>query len=214
MASDELLNRLSEYVRSGGNLVVAFKSGFTNEYDTVRWTMAPGPLRQAAGFRYQEFSNLRAPLALKGDPFRVGNDDNKVSEWAEMPILEGAQPLAYYDHPFFGAYPAITRNKFGRGTLTYEGTVLSDALQGKVLMDVLQLAGVTGPDQQLPMPVRVKHGTNRNGKTVHYYMNYSSDPQTFKYPYAAGEELVTQTGVPSQQSLILKPWDLVIIEEK
>ncbi len=214
VASDELLNRLSEYVRSGGNLVVAFKSGFTNEYDTVRWTMAPGPLRQAAGFRYQEFSNLRAPLALKGDPFRVGNDDNKVSEWAEMPILEGAQPLAYYDHPFFGAYPAITRNKFGRGTLTYEGTVLSDALQGKVLMDVLQLAGVTGPDQQLPMPVRVKHGTNRNGKTVHYYMNYSSDPQTFKYPYAAGEELVTQTGVPSQQSLILKPWDLVIIEEK
>jgi beta-galactosidase len=131
-----------------------------------------------------------------------------------MLILESAEALAYYDHPFFSRYPAITRNKFGSGTLTYEGTVLSDALQGKVLMDVLQLAGLTGADQQLPAPVRVKHGTNRSGKTIHYYMNYSNDPQTFKYPYGAGEELTTQSAVVAAQALMLKPWDLVIIEEK
>ena len=71
VASDELLNRLVEYVRQGGNVLMTLKSGFTNEYDTVRWTMAPGPLREAAGFHYQEFSNLKQPLALKGDPFRA-----------------------------------------------------------------------------------------------------------------------------------------------
>jgi len=213
VASDDVLNRLVEYVRGGGNLVMTLKSGFTNEYDTVRWTLAPGPLRKAAGFRYQEFSNLRTPLALKGDPFKVGTD-NKVSEWAEMLIPEGAEPLAYYDHPFFGKYPAITRNKFGVGTLTYEGTVLSDKLQDKVLMGVLQIAGLTGPDQQLPSPVHVKHGTNRNGKVVHYYMNYSGDPQTFAYAYAAGEDLLTQSPVALPQKITLKPWDLVIIEEK
>ncbi len=180
VASDELLNRLVDYVHGGGHLVMAFKSGFTNEYDTVRWTMAPGPLRKAAGFRYQEFSNLAKPLALKGDPFKAGAG-NKVSEWAEMLIVEGAQPLAYYDHPFFGKYPAITRNRFGNGSLTYEGTALSDTLQTKVLLDVLQIAGLTGPDQELPATVHVKHGTNRNGRTIHYYMNYSSDPQIFKY---------------------------------
>jgi beta-galactosidase len=213
VVSDEVLNRLVGYVRGGGNLVMSFKSGFTNEYDTVRWSMAPGPLRQAAGFRYQEFSNLRAPLALQGDPFKVG-EENKVSEWAEMLIPEGAQVLGYYDHPFFGKYPAITRNKFGSGTLTYEGTVLSDKLQDKVLLDVLQMAKLTGPDQQLPAPVHAKHGTNRAGHTLHYYMNYSSDTQTFKYPYGAGEDLLTQTAVTSSQSLTLKPWDLAIIEEK
>ena len=213
VASDELLNRLVEYVRGGGNLVLTFKSGFTNEYDTVRWAMAPGPLRQAAGFRYQEFSNLRAPLALKGDPFKAGAD-NRVSEWVEMLILEGAQALAYYDHPFFGKYPAITCNHFGKGTLTYEGTVLSDKLQDKVLLDVLQTAGLTGPDQQLPAPVHVKHGTNRNGKTIHYFMNYSAAPQTFAYAYPAGEDLLAQGGVATSQRITLKPWDLVIIEEK
>jgi beta-galactosidase len=36
-----------------------------------------------------------------------------------------AKPLASYDHPFFGKYPAITRNRFGKGTLTYEGSRIS-----------------------------------------------------------------------------------------
>jgi beta-galactosidase len=213
VASDEVLNRLVDYVHGGGHLVMAFKSGFTNEYDTVRWTMAPGPLRKAAGFRYQEFSNLAKPLALKGDPFKA-DAGNKVSGWAEMLILEGAQPLAYYGDPFFGKYPAITQNHFGNGTLTYEGTVLSDTLQTKVLLKVLQMAGLTGPDQELAPPVHVKHGTNRNGRTIHYYMNYSSDSQTFKYPYKLGEDLLTKMTVAPSQTVTLKPWDLAILEEK
>ena len=213
VASDEVLNRLVEYVRGGGHLVMAFKSGFTNEYDTVRWSMAPGPLGKAAGFRYQEFSTLAKPLALKDDPFKAGAE-NKVSEWADMLILEGAQALAYYDHPFFGKYPAITRNRFGSGTLTYEGTVLSDALQAKVLLEVLQAAGLAGADQELPASVRVKHGTNRNNKVIHYYLNYSGDPQKFKYAYKAGEDLLTNTAIASSQLVTLKPWDLAIIEEK
>jgi beta-galactosidase len=78
--------------------------------------MAPGLLRQAAGFRYQELSNLRVPPSLKDDPFRAG-EDSQVSKWAEM-LLRGAQALAFYDHPFFGKYPTITRNQPGKGTLT------------------------------------------------------------------------------------------------
>jgi beta-galactosidase len=213
VANDEVLNKLVEYVHGGGNVVMAFKSGFTNEYDTVRWNVAPGPLRKAAGFRYQEFSNLTKPVALKDDPFKAGAD-NKVSEWAEMLILEGAQPLAYYDHPFFGKYPAITRNRFGSGTLTYEGTVLSDGLQTKLLLDVLRLAGLAGPDQELPATVRTKHGTNRVGKVIHYYLNYSSDSQSLKYPYKAAVDLLTSTSVTPSQMLTLKPWDLAILEEK
>jgi beta-galactosidase len=213
VASDELLNRLVEYVSGGGHLVMSFKSGFTNEYDTVRWTMAPGPLRQAAGFRYQEFSNLASPLALKGDPLKAGAD-NKVSDWADMLILEGAQPLAYYDHPFFGKYPAITRNHFGKGTLTYEGTVLSDGLQSKLLLDEFQIAGIAGPDQELPATVRVKHGTNREGRLLHFYMNYSSDPHTFSYPYHSGSDLLSGVAIVQAQQVVLKPWDLVAVEEK
>jgi beta-galactosidase len=213
VADDALLNRLSDYARNGGHLVLTFKSGFTNEFDTVRWTMAPGPLREAAGFHYQEFSILKAPLALKGDPFGAGAE-NKVTDWVEMILPDTAQTLATYDHPFFGKYPAITRNRFGKGTVTYEGTVLSDVLHQKVLLDAMRAAGVNGPDQALPSDVRVKHGVNRSGKTIHYYLNYSSGSQTFKYPYGAGSDLLSQAAIASAQQITLKPWDLAIIEEK
>ena len=122
-------------------MLMTFKSGFANENSAVRWVRAPGPLREAAGFNYQEFSNLEKPLALKGDPFNAG-DENKVMYWAEFLQLEHAKALAYYDHPFFGRWPAITRNQFGTGTLTYEGTYLSDALQQDVVRDALQDARV------------------------------------------------------------------------
>ncbi len=208
-----MLARLAEYVRGGGSLVVSVKSGFCNEFSTVRWEMAPGPLREAAGVYYQEFSSLRQPLALKGDPFGAGAE-NKVSEWAEILITDTAKPLAYYDQPFFAKYPAITRNSFGKGTLTYEGTVLSDKLQERVLLDVLERAGLIGPDQSLPATVHVKHGQNRRGETLHYYPNYSIDSQTFDYPYAAGTELLTQSGLEHGQKITLKPWDAAIVEEK
>ena len=149
IASDALLERLSAYVKGGGHVLAAFKSGFCDENSTVRWTMAPGPLREAAGFRYQEFSTLTQPLTLKGDPFKAGAK-NEVSIWAELLIPETARALAYYDHPFFGKYPAVTRNSFGKGTFTYEGTVLSEALQESVMRDALAAAGVAMSDAALP----------------------------------------------------------------
>ena len=111
ISDDALLQRISDYVKNGGHVVMTFKSGFANENSAVRWVRAPGPLREAAGFSYQEFSNLEKPLALKGDPFHAGAD-NKVSYWAEFLMPEHAKAMAYYDHPFFGKWPAITENSY------------------------------------------------------------------------------------------------------
>ena len=213
VASDATLTKLAEYVRNGGHLLLMFKSGFTDQYDTVRSTMAPGPLREAAGFHYQEFSNLQAPLALKDDPYHAGAA-NRVSNWVEMIVPDTAKPLAWYDHPFFGRYPAITRNSFGNGSVTFEGTVLSDVLQAKVLAGVLQEAGLTGPDQQLPEKVRVKHGMGNGGKPIHYYFNYSGTEQKFTYAYAAGSDLLSRKSVDRLQQVTLAPWDLAIVEER
>jgi len=213
IADDALLQRLSDYVKNGGHLVMSFKSGFCNEYSTVRWTRMPGLLREAAGFSYQEFSNLKKPVPLKGDPFQSG-EQNLVSVWAEMVLPEKAEALAYYDHPFFGRYAAITRNTFGKGTLTYEGTVLSDGLQEKVLLDVLKSAGLFGPDQELPATVRLRQGIGNSGKRIRYYLNYSGVPQKFLYPHASGMDLLSGKAVLKSETVMLEPWDLAIVEEK
>jgi len=213
IADDALLERISDYVKQGGHLVMTFKSGFANENSAVRWVRAPGPLREAAGFSYQEFSNLEHPLALKGDPYRLG-DANQVQYWAEFLMPEHAKTLAYYDHPFFGKWPAITENQFGSGTLLYEGTYLSDALQTAILKQAVDEAGLTGPDQKLPSEIHVQHGVNRMGKRLHYYFNYSAKDVKFTYGYGNGTGLMRGTEPARGQEITLGPWDLAIIEER
>ena len=213
IADDSLLQRISDYVKNGGHVVMTFKSGFANENSAVRWVRAPGPLREAAGLSYQEFSNLEHPLALKDDPFHAG-EDNKVSYWAEFLMPEHAKALAYYDHPFFGKWPAITKNEFGAGSLLYEGTYLSDALQTAVLKGELQKAGVANSDQQLPSAVHVQHGINRMGKRIHYYFNYSGAEVKCPYSYAPGTRLIDGATINKADELTLAPWDLAIIEER
>lgn len=212
IADDALLQRIADFVRKGGHVVMGMKSGFANENAAVRWTMAPGPLREVLGFHYQEFSNLAQPVALKGDPYQAG-DDNKVRHWAEFLQLDTAKPLAWYDHPFFGRWPAITANQYGAGKAVYEGTYLSDKLQKSVLQSVLQEKGLIGPDQQLPPHIQARTGVNRFGKTVRYYFNYSGSPATFTYRHKAGTDLLTSRAVKGDETVTLAPWDLVIVEE-
>ena len=213
IASDALLQKLSDYVKGGGHVLMTFKSGFANENSAVRAVRAPGPLREAAGFNYQEFSNLEKPLGLKGDPFKVG-DENKAMYWVEFLQLESAKPLAYYDHPFFGRWPAITRNAFGAGSLTYEGTFVSEAVQRAVVLEVLKDAKVSETAQLLPTHVREKSGVNFSGKKLHYFLNYSGTTQEFTYSQGAGTELLSGKAVAAASAVQLAPWDLMIVEEK
>jgi beta-galactosidase len=211
-ASDETLQRLADYVRDGGHAVVAFKSGFTNQYSTVRHTLAPGPLRRAAGFHYQEFTSLAKSQPLTPDPFAVG-EDNKGSVWQEFLVPDTAEVVTSFDHPHWH-FPAITRNRHGRGTLTYEATVVTDALQREVVRDALKRAGVSDVDQRLPEAVKVRHGRNRAGKMLHYYLNFSREPQSVSYSYRDGSDLLTNSFVRRGDPLRLSAWDLAIVLER
>jgi beta-galactosidase len=174
--------------------------------------MAPGPLREACGFHYQEFTNLPAPEALTPDPYGVG-EQNKGSVWEEFLVLDTAEVVASFtDH--YWHFPAITRNHLGKGTLTYEGTFLTDTLQREVIRDVLKRAGLTSSDQALPEAVRVRHGRNRQGKLLHYYFNFSGQEQQVPYSYTSGADLLTGTAVVQGQKIKLGAWDLAIVSER
>jgi beta-galactosidase len=93
VANNALLRKISDYVNSGGHALMTFNSGFALENSAARTVRAPGPLRDAAGFSYQEFSNIEELIALKRDPFHVGAA-NAVQHWAEFLVPDHAEPLA------------------------------------------------------------------------------------------------------------------------
>ena len=177
----------------------------------VRPVLAPGPLREACGFYYQEFSNIKN-IPLKNNPFEV--DENIATDWMEFIIPETAKPVAYYDHRYFSQYPAITINEFGKGTLLYEGSIFSDEIQTKIIEEAIERAEIKDDNHQYEWPVVIKTGINENGKKVHFYYNYSSEDQEVVYQHSSGIELISNTSVEKGRSYNIYPWDILIVEEK
>jgi beta-galactosidase len=142
----------------------------------------------------------------------VGSEKNKATDWAEFIIPETAKTLAGYDDPFFGKYPAITENKFGKGSFIYEGCLISDEIQSKILAGKAKEIGLIS-DNQLTYPVVMRYGTNDQGKTIRYYLNYSGKEQSLIYTFDGGTDLFTHKSLKKGQTILLHPWGLVIIEE-
>ena len=211
VASDALLKKIADFVENGGHVIMSVKSGFCDEHSVVRYTKAPGPLRKAAGFYYQEFSNSKS-LQLRNDPFKFGADKNRASDWVEFIVPETASTLARYDDAFFGKYAAVTENKFGKGSFIYEGSLLSDEIQLFIVANKAKEIGLLN-DRQVSYPVVIRWGTNDQGKTIRYYLNYSGDEQQVVYQFNGGTELLGNKTIKKGDSLVLKPWDLAIVEE-
>ena len=212
-APDSLLERLNEFVKKGGHIVYSFKSGFADEHVKVRTVRQPGIISESCGISYSMFVEPKN-ISLKDDPFQVGEENNTIETWMELITPTTAEVLAYYDHPHWGKYAAITENRHGKGTATYIGCMTSAAVMDKVLRHAVMGAGLWGADQELSFPLITRSGINENGKGVHYYLNYSDYPGSIIYPYQQGWELLTDTRVSRGQLKHIDPWSVLIIEEQ
>jgi beta-galactosidase len=211
-ASNQLLERLNKFVKNGGHIVYTFKSGFTDENVKVRTTHQPGIINEACGIYYNMFVEPKN-VSLKDDPFEVGQENNTVDTWMELITPTTAEVLAYYDHPHWGRYAAITQNGYGKGIATYIGCIPSAAIMHNILKHVINHANLWGVNQELAFPLIVKSGINQKGKNVHYYFNYSDARDSIKYPHNSGVELLTDRTVTIEESLDIEPWGVLIIEE-
>lgn len=211
-APDSLLLRLNEFVKNGGHIVYTFKSGFADEHNKVRTLRQPGIISEACGITYSEFT-VPEKVSLKDDPFHVGKDQNNAEKWMELIVPTTAKVLAWYDHPSWGIYAAVTQNNYGKGVATYIGFGASIAVSEKILEGALKNAGLWGKDQALKFPIIVKSGTNQQGKVIHYYFNYSGEPKSFTYPYPKGKTLLTNEKMATQSQITLPAWGFTIIEE-
>jgi beta-galactosidase len=213
VADNPTLERIAAYVHAGGHVLATFKSGVANEDDAIRWERLPGPLREVAGFSYQEFTSLKTEVALKGDPFEAGSQGVAL-DWAEFLVPTTAQVLARYDDPVIGRWPAVTRNRYGQGTFTYEGSAVSDRLQYAIVRRTLEQTGLAGILPSGPGAVRTRRALDAQGRTLRFIMNFSSDEARYHYPYREGTDLLSKQPVTQGADLAIPAWDLRIIRER
>ncbi|HUC92207.1 MAG TPA: beta-galactosidase [Paenibacillus sp.] len=209
---DEALERLNAFVKAGGHVVYSFKSGFADEHVKVRVTQQPGIIHEACGVGYSMFVEPKN-VGLKGGSLALNEEAGAVGTWMELLTPTTAEVLAYYDHPQWGDYAAVTRNRFGQGSATYVGCMTSPNAISRVLKSAVQEAGLWGADQELAFPLIVKTGFNAEDRRIRYYFNYSSEAVSFRYAHGDGRELLSEVPVASGEQLEIEPWGVRIIME-
>ena len=212
VATDELLQKISDFVKEGGEVVMMYKSGYTDYDNAVRPVLAPGPLAEACGFTYQEYSSIPENTPLQANELNA--DDNTVGIWMEFLQPTTAKPLATVDHKFFSQWPCITENSYGKGHLIYAGTVPSMDILKKLIARAADRKGIQTKERENQFPIIYRSGINSKGKRVHYIFNYSYEQQTVNYPFATSESLLDSQTLNEGQELQIEPWGVVIGLEK
>jgi beta-galactosidase len=213
VAGDDLLRQLVAYAEAGGHLVVTFRTGCSDEEGRIRAEVLPGPLREAVGAQYLEWSGLLEPVALRAEEkvgLAVGG--GHATAWADALVPATASVLARYVHPHFARWAAITTNRHGRGRVTYVGT-LPDVTLARALADWIA-------DESLAAdPWRVSGGSITSsgaragdGRRLHFLANWSWEPGSMAIP-AAADDLLSGERLEAGSTLALGPWDVRVLAE-
>lgn len=123
MIKPGVADRLEQFVRNGGQLVVTYWSGLVNENDLCFLGGFPGPLRSLMGVWCEE-TDAFYPHQHNSMKFPDG------TQWecgfiADILHAEGAEVRAVYGDDYYAGTPALTVNRFGAGSAWYLASRLS-----------------------------------------------------------------------------------------
>jgi beta-galactosidase len=211
IATDETLELLRDYAEAGGHLVLTPRTGYADEEAVVRHEVMPGLLRKAAGVRYLEFTNLRdaVPVTAVGAHGLAG----AATGWADELVAEGAEVLAAYDHPHLREFPAATTNAYGRGRVTYIGTVPDRELAAGLAAYVAEVSVTPDPWRSArPPSTTCTTSVAADGRMLRFVHNWSWEPVDFTVPTAT-RDLLSDQAFEARDALTLGAWDVRILVE-
>ncbi len=206
-APDDVYERLSYYVESGGKLLMSFKSAVADEYVTISHEGTPHKLQEVLGLSYNQFASPTGQT-LSTSYFENGG---VVEGFLEFLQPTTAQILAEYEDSQWYDNVAITVNHFGKGKAVYVGCHVDEKSLMKIIEKIFE-------DQfnydlsKYQFPIIVKKGKNDFGKLVTYLLNYSDHTQQV-VAEQSGLDLRNGRQILEGQLLSIASWDVIILEE-
>jgi beta-galactosidase len=195
MVKPGVAEKLEAFVRGGGTLVISYFSGIVDETDRVYLGGYPGPLRKLAGVWVEEIDPLppdRTNRVIFKQRFGELSDASPCNLICERMHVEGAEVIATYGDDFYAGEPAITCNRFGRGSVYYIGTSLEPSPLRLLMREVARRAGAA---QVLPRCVDGVEATVRvspdGGKSLLYVLNHNAFDVQVRLPEGRYHDLLT-----------------------
>lgn len=123
MVSEELAERIKEFVARGGTFITGPFAGVVDEDQLAYMNGRPGPLREIAGIWAEETDSLYDSQFNK--IVKAGEGKSYKTKWfCDLLHLEGAEALYEYGENFYAGSPAVTVNSYGEGKVYYFATVM------------------------------------------------------------------------------------------
>jgi beta-galactosidase len=215
VTDDRTLASLAAYAEVGGHLVIGFRTGYADRDARARAEVMPsGPLREAAGVRYHEYSNLTVPVpvhAAAGATIELPAGA-AATAWADGLILEGAKAEVSYEHPHLGRWPALTTREHGRGRVSYLGTLPNPEFARSLGRWLAPEACEARRWSPRPASVTVTGARAPRGQRVRFLSNWSWNRTGVTSPMALRDLLSGET-IPAGGSITLGAWDVRILVE-
>lgn len=160
MVKPGMAGRFEAFVERGGIFLTTVLAGLVNESDLVTGTGYPGELRRLLGIWVEETDALPKHRS-NGIKVATGSLTGtwKADTLFDVIHLEGAEAVGRWTEEFYAGFPALTRNRYGRGEAWYAGGCVEPALLDRLIPGLAASKGIHGllePVQNVEVASRVK----------------------------------------------------------
>ncbi|MFD4026276.1 beta-galactosidase [Streptomyces sp. NPDC058576] len=182
LVDDQDAQNLHRFAENGGHVLMSYFSGIVDGQDRTRPGGYPGAFRDLLGLTTEEFWPLPAgreqTLALADG--RTG----RATVWHEEVVPGTAKTLAAFaDGPLAGS-PAVTRNTYGLGSVTYLACTPDRTTFRALVHEAAAAASVTPLLPDVPPGVEVTLRSGGDGEAL-FLLNHNDRPVSVAVPAGA-----------------------------
>jgi beta-galactosidase len=132
--------KLKTFVNEGGQLVMTYWSGIVDEWDSCFLHGTPHGLMEVAGIRSTEIDGLYEGECNYMVPAlgKSGEKRYECCNLCDLVKLQGAEAVYVYEDDFYKGYPALTRNRYGKGTAYYVCADAEEAFYEELMGEIVR----------------------------------------------------------------------------
>jgi beta-galactosidase len=207
LVDDTTVEQLRRYVTGGGCLLLGPRSGFKDSENGLLPERQPGPLADLLGARVREFYALAEDVTVRGE---AGAGRARLfAEWLDVEADDARVPARYGEgQGWLKGQPAIVTRQVGKGSITYVGAALDEALMKSLIQHVLRAIDLKPPVSP-PEGVEVLHRRG-DGRDLLIAVNHHDEKRNVWLDRPRRDILSDDTA--ARNTLVLPPLGVAVLE--
>lgn len=211
MSKPHVVERIYDYVREGGHVVMDFRAGAKHWNNRMREQPLPGPFSDLLGITIEDYGVIDAAqpieIAFCEEEEQPVPHSFRAAVWYDVVSLGTAKEMAIFTKDYFAGSPAVTKHDYGNGKAYYIATEPEQAALAHTLDRICQTAGIGPVLPNLPETVEVVRRT-RGAQSLIFLIHHGHHPVTWT-PDRAYRDVLTDNVV--RDTVELQPNDVLVL---